>query len=619
MKNYDRRYFEAIADELLDHAAAYQSDDGTRFNLPSPRPSLSGADMDGLEGFARTFLLAACRIPYAEPERRTALVERYRRGLKVGADPKSSAPWPRLRSEPDGHQSQVEATSIALGLWETRRFIWDTLDDETKQLVADYLGDIAHVRCTWNNWYLFRVIILSFLEAVDMRAPDGLVEEALSGMEALYRTPGWYVDGFNVEGTTFDYYTGWADHTYTLLWARIAGENGDREATDEYRRRAADYVSTLTRMIGKNGAPLFQGRSLLYRNAITAPLWAMELTGGSPLPPGQVRQLGGRVLDYFADNGAFETGLPSLGWTGEHLPIVQAYSGGSSPFWLSKGFLGLLLPPDHPVWTAPAEALPIDDGDFVQPVPAPNLILHGTAADGIVRALNGGIAKDATVDDGHYNRLAFSTRTAPWTSAPEPGDRAIDQVVDNWAGYIGGDGRPSRFGAIRALPALDPNSPTPTIRHYFATHLHEPDQADEALERIVPAVYRESFVRGSIEYRVLRIVRRAPLTLAATGYALSDSDPLEILSGHRWIAARAADGTLTAILDLTGMATLTISSRGSSAFGDYTALPVATWSDAVAAQLCGTGTNRGSAEFSLGVVLGVHDPAELDLRLREFN
>src|SRR5581483_5931732 len=83
-------------------------------------------------------------------------------------------------------------------------------------------------------------------------------------------------------------------------------------------------------------------------------------------------------------------GLLSLGWYRPFLPAVQAYSGPASPYWASKGFLGLALPPDHPVWTEPERAAPIDEADRVVAMPAPGWLLQSTRHDGIVRLLNHG-------------------------------------------------------------------------------------------------------------------------------------------------------------------------------------------------------------------------------------
>ncbi|NDU79200.1 DUF2264 domain-containing protein, partial [Actinomadura sp. DSM 109109] len=41
-----------------------------------------------------------------------------------------------------------------------------------------------------------------------------------------------------------------------------------------------------------------------------------------------------------------------MGWFGEFRPMAQFYFGVGSPYWASKGMLGLALPADHLVWAA---------------------------------------------------------------------------------------------------------------------------------------------------------------------------------------------------------------------------------------------------------------------------
>ena len=69
-----------------------------------------GRAVDGLEGFARTFLLAAFRIAGARGEGVDTLIDDYRRGIVTGVDPDAADRWVRM----DEHaQAKVEAASLA--------------------------------------------------------------------------------------------------------------------------------------------------------------------------------------------------------------------------------------------------------------------------------------------------------------------------------------------------------------------------------------------------------------------------------------------------------------------------------------------------------------------------
>ncbi|OAH09952.1 leucine/isoleucine/valine transporter permease subunit [Streptomyces jeddahensis] len=140
----------------------------------------------------------------------------------------------------------------------------------------------------------------------------------------------------------------------------------------------------------------------------------------------------------------------SLGWYRSFLPVAQAYSGPASPYWASKAFLGLLLPADHAVWTAPEEPGPVETADRCLALPAPGWLLHSTAADGIVRLVNHGSGRlppppTPPQDSPHYTRFAYSTAAAPETP---PDDESPGP--DNHIALLGSSG-PSRRGRIHPL------------------------------------------------------------------------------------------------------------------------------------------------------------------------
>ena len=217
---------------------------------------------------------------------------------------------------------------------------------------------------------------------------------------------GWYTDG---EGRKFDYYNGWAMHLYPVLHAWFAD---DSRLSTVYGERLEAHLADYARLFGGDGAPMHQGRSLTYRFATTAPLWLGALTGRTPLTPGQTRRLASGALKYFLDRGAVNSdGLLTLGWHGPDSAVLQGYSGPASPYWASKAFVGLLLPPDHEVWTAEEEPSPVENADEVRPVAAPNWLIQSTSSDGLVRLHNHG-SEDVRYDP-YYTRLAYSTVTAP--------------------------------------------------------------------------------------------------------------------------------------------------------------------------------------------------------------
>jgi hypothetical protein len=415
---YTRAHWEAAADALLAAVEPYASADGALYQLPGDRTSWTGRLSDGLEGYARTLLLAAFR-------RDEKSLARYADGLAAGV----AGVWPRIE---DRTQPLVEAASIAFALRVTRDLLWDRLDDGVRQRAAAWLGDALTAEPWPCNWELFPVTVGGFLSEIghEPELSHRVIEERLDRIEQWYLGDGWYTDG---DGRKFDYYNGWAMHLYPVLHAWLAD---DTRLLDLYGGRLSTHLDDYARLFGGDGAPLHQGRSLTYRFATTVPLWLGALTGRTPLGPGETRRLASGALKYFLDRGAVDDrGLLSLGWHGPDPAVLQGYSGPASPYWASKGFLGLLLPPDHPVWTATEEAAPVERADALRPLGPPNWLLQSTRSDGLVRLHNHG-SEDVRYDP-YYTRLAYSTVTAPVPLAEPPATYDNSVIVDGDASRTG--------------------------------------------------------------------------------------------------------------------------------------------------------------------------------------
>ncbi|MEV6540365.1 DUF2264 domain-containing protein [Streptomyces sp. NPDC051665] len=394
---YTRAHWETAADTLLAAVEPYATEDRALYHLPGTHTSWSGRLSDGLEGYARPLLLAAFR-------RDGTALERYADGLAAGV----AGVWPSIE---DRSQPLVEAASIALALRLTRPLLWDRLDEPVRQRAAAWLADALTAEPWPCNWELFPVTVGGFLQEIgyEVDASRKAVDRGLSRIEDWYVGDGWYTDG---DGRKFDYYNGWAMHLYPVLHAWLAE---DTRLLDLYGGRLERHLADYARLFGGDGAPMHQGRSLTYRFATTAPLWLGALTGRTPLSPGETRRLASGALKYFLERGAVDDrGLLSLGWHGPNEAVLQGYSGPASPYWASKGFLGLLLPPDHEVWTAPEEPGPAEREDAVTAVAPANWLLQSTSSDGLVRLHNHG-SEDVRYDP-YYTRLAYSTATAPSSS-----------------------------------------------------------------------------------------------------------------------------------------------------------------------------------------------------------
>lgn len=538
---WTRAHWEAMADHLLDSLVPYATPGFAQYRLPG-RGSWSGVVSDGLEGYARSFLLASFRIAGSGGDVDPRLIERYVRGLTTGTDPDSGPDsrsgsvsgeaWPRLT---DCSQQMVEAASIAVGLHETRPWIWDRLDTRVQERVTDWFSGFVGGRTWDNNWRLFQVVSEQFLASVGAPHSRSDIEGGLDRIEDWYVGDGWYTDG---DGRNFDYYTGWAMHLYPLLWSRMAGAD-DGGRTPAYRDRLSQFLTTYPHFFGGDGSPVHQGRSLTYRFASVAPVWMGALADCTPLEPGVTRRLASGVLRHFAERGVpDERGLLTLGWYDTFLPSTQPYSGPASPYWASKGFLGLLLPADHPTWTSRELPLPVEESDQYTALPAPGWLLHGTRHDGIVRLVNHGSDHNPLTggaeDDPHYAKFGYSTVTAPDAAA-----HAWTRAVDNHLALLAPDGTPSRRRRI------NPGDCTGrTASSWHVAHL----PGDEREFRIDTT----SVLYGPWEVRVHRVEAPEGAGAREGGHAVAGSERPRAETGPGWALARTADGLTSAVVALYG-------------------------------------------------------------------
>jgi len=556
----DRQAWTDLADRMLTAVRPYSSPNHARITLPGAVGGYGHA-VDGLEGFCRTFLLAGFRIAGERGEGLDELADFYARGIAAGVDP--DAPdeerWVRL---PEHGQAKVEAASTALVLDMTRPWIWDRLSDRTQQQLVEYLspvvGDHGYPR---TNWLWFRVVVQTFLRSVGGPwSPDDVAAD-LALHDDLYRDDGWYSDGYE---RSYDHYIGWAMHLYPVLWSRMAGAAelaGARTATDV--ARLDRYLIDAIRLVGSDGSPLIQGRSLIYRFASAAPFWVGALAGVPSLSPGALRHAADGIVGHFVARGApDEHGLLTMGWHHEWRRLAQSYSGPSSPYWAAKGMLGIALPADHPVWTAPAQPLPTEVGDTLFAVRPAGWVVSGTAADGIVRIANHGTdharAGSLVGDSPLYARIGYSTATAPlldeegWTA---PLEQAV-AIVD-------ADGRATHRAAMDLLGAYVEEGvgiagssavahwidPQPTTTHHGSGR----DGAATPAGRITVL----SLLRGPWELRLVRVgpvadgVDPRALTLRIGGWPLVGDAPAVAGGGEQPVAI-SAGGRVSTLAPLVG-------------------------------------------------------------------
>ncbi len=567
----------AYADRLLAGAMEWASPTCARITPPGAEGGY-GYDVDGLEGFARTFLLAGFRITGARGVGVDHLIDFYTRGIIAGVDPENPERWVRL----DEHdQAKVEAASLALILDMTRPWIWEKLDVLTQQRVIDYLAPVVgDATYPPTNWLWFRVVVQTFLRSVGGPWSVQDIKDDLALHDSLQRADGWISDG---PERSYDHYVGWALHLYPVLWTAMHGARelaGDRIDRDV---KALDrFLQDAVTLIGADGSPLIQGRSLIYRFAAAAPFWAGVIAEVPSVSAGVLRTAAERIIRHFEDhNVPNQQGVLSMGWHDEWRPLAQSYSGPGSPYWAVKGLLGVSLPADHPVWHVPAEPLPVEEHDELRTVRSAGWIISGTAADGIVRIVNHGTdhAADGVLvgDSPLYARIGYSTATAPLLD-----DQAYEQPLEQSVSLVNASGDATHRAAMELLDTRV-DGPVGVSAATWQAHWLDPRWTPQrhgsglsGETTVAGRLTVNSLVRGPWEVRVIDVnalEASEPLTLRIGGWALSGTNPTGDATGAtaRTALAELTSETRGLVANHTGRVE---TRRDASPLGTHSAVPI---------------------------------------------
>jgi hypothetical protein len=508
--------------------------------------------VDELEGFARAFMLAALRLHSRGGAHPPDALERYHAALDAGTRPGHPEAWPTI-----GHhdQSLVEATAIAVSLHWGRPWPWTLLPERIQGQVVRWLSSGRTSWCADNNHVLFGATVQAFLASVGADHDAAAIDGALNRIDEWYAGDGWYSDG---TGRRFDHYNAWTFHLYPFIIEQLLAGlppscGGAVAAFDVYRSRLRMFLDDYQHLFDATGSPLIHGRSLIYRFGMAAPLWMGALQGASPLPPGRTRRLASGMLSGFVTAGTIDTGVLDLGWKRPAPDLLQSYNASGSPLWASKGFLGLLLPADHPVWTDTETSLEIEEHDVVRPLGGPRWVAVGRHGDGITRLLNHGSDGHPRVADKLYRRLAYSTATVPVD---------VDGLADNTVA-VGPRGAPSIHRGLLAG----------TVRRHGAASRWRIDAQGRDVTVDVATV-----VLDDAEIRLARVCGAIEQPIRVSGWAVSSDQPIASTTGPHWVSATTAENLTSALRWLptpgTTSASLHLESRHHPhALGDHVAVP----------------------------------------------
>lgn len=298
----------------------------------------------------------------------------------------------------DRNQRLVEAAAVGFALPK----LWPLLGDRQRDHLGTWLDQAARAEPHPNNWHFFPVFAGRGLDAVGFPRSTNRDEEHLERLDGFYIADGWYQDG---ETERYDYYNPFGFHFYNLILGRR-------------RDIAAEFAQGFQYWFADDGSALPVGRSLGYRMAQGAFWGALAYAGLEALPWGRIRGLADRHLRWWWGKPVLDgAGLLTVGYAYPNSGVAEQYLGAGSPFWGTKFFLPLALPPGHPMWTAAPEPAPDGDARF------PGGLVH--KHNGRVTLFSAqGWADWARGGEAKYAKFAYSTE-AGFSIAT--GDRALFQ------------------------------------------------------------------------------------------------------------------------------------------------------------------------------------------------
>ena len=278
--------------------------------------------------------------------------EIYRKGLAAGSNPDSREYWGGFR---DFDQRFVEMAAIAYSLILVPEKVWEPLSGKEKDNLADWLYGINKHELPICNWVLFAVLVNVALKKRGRRYDADKLERYLQGMDKFYLGDGWYQDG---DSGQKDYYVSFAIHFYSLFYAKVM-ESEDGGRCDQYKERAMLFAKQFIYWFDDGGAALPFGRSLTYRFAQISFFSACLMAGIEPFSVGVMKGLIVRHLCHWMEKPIFDrNGILTIGYDYPNLVMGERYNAPGSPYWAMKTFAFLMLPDEHPFWTASLEPMP---------------------------------------------------------------------------------------------------------------------------------------------------------------------------------------------------------------------------------------------------------------------
>lgn len=330
------------------------------------------------------------------------------------------------------YQQTVESCALVIGLNICRKQIWEKYSKEEKDHIAAFLTSFAHASTVPQNWRLFNMLDMAFLHMEGYPIDREIMVDHAQAILNYTVGDGWYRDG-----ESFDYYSCWAFNLYTPIWNKWYGYENEPYLARRFEECSNQLMQTYPDFFDRDGYTNMWGRSGIYRNAATSPLFANFFLKHAEADPGVARRIAsGSLLQFFQRDDFLWNGIPTLGFYGQFTPLVQGYSCAESPLWLGKAFLCLTLPENHPFWTSVEKNGRWDDlkeGEVHETTlngPALCYTNHEATGETILRSAK--VYKSARDTHGmwNYGKLNYNTKF-PWEATPESASKDRGTICES--------------------------------------------------------------------------------------------------------------------------------------------------------------------------------------------
>ncbi|MGN1367425.1 MAG: DUF2264 domain-containing protein [Aristaeellaceae bacterium] len=356
----------------------------------------------GMEGFSRVLFaiiaMLAGGVPEAEP-----LWAEWREGIIHGVDPDSDEYWGDIGPF---DQRMVEMATYGMGMALAPERFFHELPANAQENLYRWLNQINRYDMPRNNWKFFRVMVNVGFLAVGRPADEPMLAADLDELETHYTRDGWYFDA----PTQRDYYTIWAFHYFSLVYARVMGER-DPERCARFRERARMMMPRFACWFDASGRALPYGRSLTYRFA-QCDFWGACALAGVEAPGigyGEIKGFLLRNLRFWLRLPIFDgSDILTVGYGYPNLVASEGYNAPGSPYWGMKAFLALALPEEHPFWQAEEKEYTPPERFCDEQVRL--LITRDAENRQVVAFTAGNHATEHMHEDEKYEKFAYSTK-----------------------------------------------------------------------------------------------------------------------------------------------------------------------------------------------------------------